>query len=140
MTENEYITQLENRCHSMAEDIITRLCKRAMRGMNQLEATLIGSTDNYPPKFKFIDILAIELQDRIEEEINPSLEDYIRTTLEEEQNNLSAEERFVLEQAYLDYNYEVDDAEITRQIRSRFYELVNEHYELKKIQNFIERR
>ena len=124
----------------MAEDIITRLCKRAMRGMNQLEATLIGSTDNYPPKFKFIDILAIELQDRIEEEINPSLEDYIRTTLEEEQNNLSAEERFVLEQAYLDYNYEVDDAEITRQIRSRFYELVNEHYELKKIQNFIERR
>lgn len=140
MTENEYITQLENRCHSMAEDIITRLCKRAMRGMNQLEATLIGSTDNYPPKFKFIDILAIELQDRIEEEINPSLEDYIRTTLEEEQNNLSAEERFVLEQAYLDYNYEVDDAEITRQIRSRFYELVNEHYELKKIQNVIERR
>jgi len=124
----------------MAEDIITRLCKRAMRGMNQLEATLIGSTDNYPPKFKFIDILAIELQDRIEEEINPSLEDYIRTTLEEEQNNLSAEERFVLEQAYLDYNYEVDYDEIARQIRSRFHELLNEHYELKKIQNFIERR
>lgn len=71
MTENEYITQLENRCHSMAAHIITRLCKKAMREMNQLEATLIGSTDNYPPKFKFIDILAIELQDRIEEEINP---------------------------------------------------------------------
>ena len=101
MTENEYITQLENRCHSMAEDIITRLCKRAMRGMNQLEATLIGSTDNYPPKFKFIDILAIELQDRIEEEINPSLEDYIRTTLEEEQNNLSAEEAYKTKQEFL---------------------------------------
>lgn len=140
MTENEYITQLEDRCHSMAEHIITRLCKKAMRGMNQLEATLVSSTDGYPKNFKFIDILSIELQNKIEEEINPSLEDYIRTTLEEEQNNLSAEERFVLEQAYLDYNYEVDDAEITRQIRSRFYELVNEHYELKKIQNFIERR
>lgn len=140
MTESEYITQLESKCHNMAEHIITRLCKRAMRGMNQLEATLVSSTDGYPKNFKFIDILSIELQGRIEEEINPFLEDYVWTKLEEEQNNLSAEERFVLEQAYLDYNYEVDDAEITRQIRSRFYELVNEHYELKKIQNFIERR
>ena len=140
MTENEYITQLENRCHSMAQDIITRLCKKAMREMNQLEATLIGSTDDYPPKFKFIDILSIELQDRIEEEINPVLEDYIWTALEKEQNNLSSEESFILEQAYLDYNYEADEAEITRQIRSRFYELLNEHYELKKIQKFIERR
>jgi len=34
---------------------------------------------------------------------------------------VSAEESFILEQAYLDYNYEVDDAEMTRQIRSRFY-------------------
>lgn len=140
MTENEYITQLEGRCHSMSEDIITGLCKRAMREMNQLEASLIGSTDAYPNNFKFIDVLSIELQDKIEEEINPCLEDYVWKTLDEEQNKLSAEESFVLEQACLDYNYEVDDAEITRQIRSRFYELVNEHYELKKIQNFIERR
>ena len=121
MTENEYITQLENRCHSMAEHIITRLCKRAMREMNQLEATLIGSTDNYPPKFKFIDILSIELQDRTEDEINPFMKDYIWTALEDEQNNLSSEERFVLEQAYLDYNYEVNYSEITSQIRSRFH-------------------
>ena len=140
MTESEYITQLENKCHSMAENIITRLCKRAMRGMNQLEATLVSSTDDYPKNFKFIDVLSIELQDRIEEEINPVLEDYIWTALEDEQNNLSSEERFVLEQAYLDYNYDVDYSEITSQIRSRFHELLNEHYELKKIQNFIERR
>ena len=63
MTEKEYITQLENRCHDMAEPIITRLCKRAMREMNQLEASLVSSTDDYPPGFKFIDILSIELQD-----------------------------------------------------------------------------
>lgn len=124
----------------MAAHIITRLCKKAMREMNQLEASQIGSTDAYPNNFKFIDVLSIELQDKIEEEINPCLEDYVWKTLDEEQNKLSAEESFVLEQACLDYNYEVDDAEITRQIRSRFYELVNEHYELKKIQNFIERR
>ena len=105
MTEKEYITQLENRCHNMAQRIITRLCKRAMREMNLLEATMAGSTDDYPKDFKFIDILSIELQDRTEEEINPFLEDYIRT-----------------------------------QIRSRFCELLNEHYELKKIQKFIDRR
>jgi hypothetical protein len=140
MTEKEYITQLENRCHNMAQRIITRLCKRAMRGMNQLEATMAGSTDDYPKDFKFIDILSIELQDRTEEEINPFLEDYIRTALEDEQNKLSAEESFVLEQAYLDYQFNVDEAEITGQIRSRFYELLNEHYELKKIQKFIDRR
>ena len=140
MTENEYITQVENRCHSMAENIITRLCKRAMREMNQLEATMAGSTDDYPKDLKFIDILSIELQDKIEEEINPVLEDYIWAALETEQNNLSSEESFILEQAYLDYRYEVDYAEITRQIRSRFYELLNEHYELKKIQKFIESR
>ena len=140
MTEKEFITQLENKCHTMAAYIITRLCKRAMREMNQLEATLAGSTDDYPSSFKFIDILSIELQDRIEEEINPFLEDYVWTTLEEEHQKLSSEETFILEQAYLDYQYEVDYSEITRQIRSRFYELLNEHYELKKIQKFIERR
>ena len=140
MTEKEYINQLENKCHRMAGYIITRLCKRAMREMNQLEATLAGSTDDYPSSFKFIDILSIELQDRIEEEINPSLEDYVWTTLEEERQKLSSEESFILEQAYLDYQYEVDYSEIASQIRSRFYELLNEHYELKKIQKFIERR
>ena len=67
MTESEYITPLENKCHRMAENIITRLCKRAMRGMNQLEATLVSSTDDYPKNFKFIDVLSIELQDNIEE-------------------------------------------------------------------------
>ena len=89
----------------MAENIITRLCKRAMREMNQLEATMAGSTDDYPKDFKFIDILSIELQDKIAEEINPFLEDYIWAALETEQNNLSSEESFILEQAYLDYRY-----------------------------------
>ena len=101
---------------------------------------MAGSTDDYPSSFKFIDILSIELQGRTEEEINPFLEDYVWTTLEEERQKLSSEETFILEQAYLDYQYEVDYSEITSQIRSRFYELLNEHYELKKIQNFIERR
>ena len=140
MTEKEFINHLENKCYKMAGHIITRLCKRAMREMNQLEATMAGSTDDYPSSFKFIDILSIELQDRTEEEINPFLEDYVWTTLEEERQKLSSEETFILEQAYLDYQYEVDYSEITSQIRSRFYELLNEHYELKKIQNFIERR
>ena len=101
---------------------------------------MAGSTDDYPKDFKFIDVLSIELQERTEEEINPFLEDYIRTALEDERNELSAEESFVLEQAYLDYQFNVDEAEITGQIRSRFYELLNEHYELKKIQKFIDRR
>lgn len=140
MTENEYITLVEDRCHSMAESIITRLCKRAIREMNQLEATMAGSTDDYPKDFKFIDILSIELQDKVEEEINPFLEDYIWNTLDAERNRLSPEESFILEQAYLDYQYNVDDAEVTSQIRSRFHELLNEHYELKKIQKFIDRR
>lgn len=140
MTEKEYITLVEDRCHSMAEGIITRLCKRAIREMNQLEATMAGSTDDYPKDFKFIDILSIELQDKVEEEINPFLEDYIWNTLDAERNRLSPEESFILEQAYLDYQYNVDDAEVTSQIRSRFHELLNEHYELKKIQKFIDRR
>jgi hypothetical protein len=31
MTESEYITNLEDRCRSVAEHIITRLCKRARK-------------------------------------------------------------------------------------------------------------
>lgn len=139
MKEIEINTTLDDKVISMAENIVTRLCKRAMRTMNEVGKDIVLTTDEYPKSFTFIDRLSIELQDRTYDEIDPiALEDYVMSTLDDEWKHLPAKETVVLRQAYPDLDD--DDDEITRQIRDCFHKMLDEHYELKKIQNFIDKR
>ena len=142
MTENrdfDFICQFESECQSYANDIILRICKKAIRVMNQQEATLAGSTDDYPNNFTFYDILSIELQDRSYNEINPFLEDFIVSTLENEYDKVKGIEKLVLEYSECTENSECDINKVKRNIYEQFHTMLNEHYSIKKIQNYIER-
>jgi hypothetical protein len=107
--------------------------------MNQQEATLAGSTDDYPNNFTFYDILSIELQDRSYNQINPFLEDFIVSTLENEYDKVKGIEKLVLEYSECSEDSECDIEKVKRNIYEQFHSMLNEHYTIKKIQNYIER-
>lgn len=138
MTEYQYIEDFTRNCKQLSDEIITRLCKRAIKNMNKIEATTAGSTDDYPVNFKFFDILCIELQSKYYDEINPFLEDFVEDSLMYEYEKLPSTERLIVDYSdYSDY-YEYDPSIARNAILSKFNELWNEHYSTQKIQKFIE--
>lgn len=66
----DFIFEFERDCNDLSRDIVSRLCKRAIKKMNKLESTLAGSTDDYPSSLSFFDILSVELQTKYYDEIN----------------------------------------------------------------------
>lgn len=133
----DFITGLEGDCDYYAQDIISRLCKRAIKVMNKQDAYLAGSTDYYPPTFTFYDILSIELQEKCYEEINPYLQDFVETSLDNEYEKLPALERFVLDHCVHDEHLKCDTRAIEGKIYDSFHAMLNEHYETRKIQDYL---
>lgn len=139
--ENDYIDfiyDIERECETLSKDIVSRLCKRAIKNMNKLNSCLAGSTDDYPSSFTFFDVLSIELQSKSYEEINPFLHDYVEDTLDNEYKNLPPLERFVLDHSECAENLECNVEAVHGKIYNAFHELLNEHWKTKKIQKFEE--
>lgn len=144
MTAEELINSIERECYSLAQEIIDKVCRRAMREMNSRLGLIIS--DDYPNLFRFIDYLACEIQSKTYNEIffpGHLLENYIVETLDKEYNNFTVIEKTVL--SYADFTpqagkgYDWNDPK--PQISSRFHELLNKHWvESKKIQHFQESR
>lgn len=142
MIAEELINNIERNCAYLSKDIIDKVCRRAMRVMNSNLGFIIA--DDYPNTFRFIDYLSCEIQSKTYDEIffpGRLLEDYIDETLEKEYENLNAVEKTVLsysdfeQQSCVDYDW-CDPMPL---IRSRFHELLNEHWaNTKKIQHFEE--
>jgi hypothetical protein len=142
MTENkefDLICQFESECQNYAKSIILRICKNAIKVINKQEAKLAGSTDDYPTNFNFFDILSVELQDRSYDEINPYLEDFVENTLDVEYDKISGIEKLVLEYSECSERSECDIEKVKSNIYSQFHIMMNEHYCLRKIQNYIDR-
>ena len=78
----DFIYEIENDCNTLSRDIISRLCKRAIKQMNKINSYNAGSTDDYPSSFTFFDILSIELQSKSYEEINTFLSDVVHNSLD----------------------------------------------------------
>lgn len=135
----DYIYAFERECDQLSRDIVTRLCKRAIKKMNKVDSYLAGSTDDYPSTFSFFDILSIELQTKSYEEINPHLRNFIEGTLEDEYNNLPPLEMFVLDHSECAEHLECDIDAVQNKIYSTFHKMLNKHWETKKIQRFEER-
>lgn len=135
----DFISELESDCDLLSQDIISRLCKRAIKVMNEQEANLASSTDDYPSSFSFFDILSIELQSKCYEEISPYLRDFVETTLDNEYEKLPALERFVLDHCAHNERLECDSQAIEKKIYDAFHEMLNEHYMINKIQDFVGR-
>lgn len=144
MTAEELIDNIQRDCTCLSKEIIDKICHRAMREMNSQLGFLIA--DDYPNSFRFIDYLSCEIQSKTYDEIffpGRLLEDYIDETLDKEYENLNAVEKTVL--SYSDFEQQssvgYDWCDPMPLIRSRFHELLNEHWaNTKKIQHFVETR
>ena len=130
----QILEDIQDQCELFAGDIITRLCKRAIRKMNSWDVKI--GTDDYPASFKFFDILSIEYQSKTYDEISPFLEDAIDGALAYEYENLSPRDRFFVDYSRCYYDNGYDPLSIEQLIHNRFNELLNEHWETKKISNF----
>ena len=139
MTEDEKLIQeVQDQCEYFAKGIINSLCKRAIRKINSWNIHI--GTDDYPSSFNFFNILSIEYQSKCYDEISPCLEDAIEGVLDNEYEKLLPQERFFVDYSQCYYDNEFDSESIKRKIYDRFYEILNEHWESKKIANFEEKR
>ena len=135
----DFIYEIERDCERLSQDIISRLCKRAIKKLNKFDSSLAGKTDDYPSSFKFCDVLSVELQSSCYEEINPFLRDFIDNTLYDEYNELSQVERFIVDHSVCAEKCECDCDAVLRNIDSEFHKMLDEQYYTKKIQHFVER-
>lgn len=148
MDNSGYIKDLENRlldierdCNSFANDILTVVCKRAIRKMNKWNPNLACGHDDYPTNFKFFDILSVELQTYSYCDINPYLEDAVEGALASEYDKLSPQEKFFVRNYNCSFAENFDDTAIIMLLNERFNKLYNEHWsESKKIQHFEDTR
>lgn len=135
---DKLIEEIQDQCQNFAKDIITRLCKRAIRKMNSWNVNI--ATDDYPKTFNFFDILSVEFQSKSLDEISPYLQEAVEGVLDNEYDSLPPKERFFVDysQCYCDNGY--DPISIQQLIYNRFNDLLNEHWQSKKISNFEESR
>ena len=137
MEEIDLIYQFEGDCKKLSEDIISRLCKRAIATLKTVDSDLIDRYHSFPKNFNFWDILSIEIQSRTYEEIALGLEEGIDEVLEMEFNNLPAIERTILEYSECAEGLECNLVAVFSNIRSELFGMCDKHYYTAEIQNFI---
>lgn len=134
------LQEIQSCCQKFSEEIVTKICKRSIKTINSWGRNYIGFGEDYPTKFTVFDILSIELQSKYYEELNPFLQDAIYGALENQYNSISSIESFILDYSVCFDNDGIDKEAIQNKILEKLNELLNEHYQLKKIQNFEEKR
>lgn len=95
---NKFISQLEDDCYPLVDEIIDAVCKNVVKRMNT-EAEHISLCDDMPQDFTFFDQLSVLHQSMDYDEIffpNGVLEDYIDKLIELELNELSRKDKIIL--------------------------------------------
>ena len=133
----DFILKIEKECNNLSEDIITRLCKRAIKRLNNKIPNGIGLSCDYPASFNTFDILSIEIQSHYYDEINPLLRDCIEDNLEIEYEKLPDIERLIVDYSECSEHLVIDHEAIEMKIFNTFHEILNVHYNTKKIQDYI---
>ena len=96
------------------------ICKRVIRRLNkEIDSSCLYGADDFPKKFNTFDILSIQIQSMYMDEINPKIEDYILDILEDEAEKTGCE---------------------SEGLYDLFRKKLDEHYYIKKIQNYIDKR
>lgn len=130
---DKFISQLENDCYPLVDEIIDTVCKNVIKRINT-ESEQISLCDDLPQEFTFFDQLSVLHQSRDYDEIffpNGVLEDYIDNSIELELNELPRKYKIILwySNCRSEYgnDYEVFDA---RNIcNQHFNDLQNKRYE-----------
>lgn len=140
--EDNLLHEIQNKCSSFADELITLTAKRINRTINTWPVYVIPCADDYPSRFTTYDILCCEYQSKTWDEISPLLENAIDGALNKAYDSLSPKEKFFIEYSECYYNSRaLDNNEIYKLIYDRFIELINEHWsESRIIQNFQEKR
>ena len=128
MEAEEFIEEMQQSFSGMTDGIIHTVCSRAVRSMNKVDPTSISSTDGYPARFNFFDVLSIEFQDNGFSSISPYLEDLIDAELEKAYNSLPRIEREVLYYALVDYSEDSGMDQVYDAIRDSLVDMLNEHW------------
>lgn len=136
----QLVQEIQSGCQEFADEIITKICKRTIKTINSWGRNTIDFGEDYPTKFTIFDVLSIELQSKYYEELNPFIRDAIAGALENQYDSLSSQESFILDYSECFDNNGIDKEAIQNRILEKFNELLNEHYQLRKIQDFEERR
>lgn len=140
-SDSELLSQRDSSsCQDFSDEIITKICKRAIKTINSWDRNFIDFGEDYPTKFTVFDVLSVELQSKYYEELNPFFRDAIDGALENQYNSLSSVESFILDYSECSDHNGIDREAVQSKILKKFNELLNEHYQLRKIQNFEEKR
>lgn len=135
-TDSEILKEIVMECDEMSKEILRRLCKRVFKQLNDLEegGKLIIFPEDYPKNFTFLDKLSIECQSKNYDEIHHGLGETIYNFLEDEYKKLPKMESFIVDHS--DY-FEPDSNEVMQKIAGVFNDMWDEHYDSKKIQDYI---
>lgn len=142
MPQNELLEEIQEQCSLFSYELITLVCKRAIRTINTWKAHALPYADDFPNTFTTFDILSVLFQSMGFEEISPRLYDAIEGTLSSAYESLSAQEKFFIQYSECYINKEcLSPNDIDKKLYDRFVDMLNEHwYNSKKIQNFEEKR
>ncbi len=155
----KFIRIFEKKCEPFADDIIDKVCKRAIRRMNKemkvdthikcskfVNYIKFFSDDfigyEFPNTLTFFDSLSILYQSYSLDEMGIPyglLEDYILYTLRNEIDSLSEIEKLVFSYGYylVDSEGEFDFYEAVYKAKTHFIEILNNHTSLVKIEKFL---
>ena len=129
--------KIVDECEHLAQPIIDRMLKRAIKVLNSFGRDTLGLSEDYPKGFSAFDVLSIELDTKTYDEINPwGLEDLVKKTVLDEYEKLPAAERFFVEHSILFPND--DEQQIEQKVISAFHAKMNEQLKTRKIENFME--
>lgn len=132
---------LEKQAGYLYSDILSKVCRRAIAVMNKKLRHPSLSGGDFPYNFTFFDQFSVLIQSISMDEMGyPSgmLEDYISDVLEKEGDRVSDSESFVI--SYCLHPSEDERCEFQSDLMKRFLDMANDHYSLKKIQSYLERR
>lgn len=130
---DKFITQLENDCRPLVDDIIKDVCQRMINRINN-DLKTIKLSDDLPANFTFFDQLSVLHQSQDYNDIyfpNGMLGDYIDDVIELELKNLSRKDKIIL--WYSDCRpicgtgYDLFDA--SEICKEQFNDLLNKRYE-----------
>ena len=115
-SEDEWLLQeIQEQCSLFADELMTLVCKRAIRVINTWPTNVISGADDYPNRFSTYDILCCEHQSKNWNEMNPLLEDSVIGTLSKAYGSLSPKDKFFVEYSEFYYNIRfLDIAEIEK--------------------------
>lgn len=145
---DDFISQIEKDCSSFVDELLNKVCKRAIRRMNketkQGNFGRVSLSDDLPISFSFFDQLTILHQSKDYDEIffpPGMLSNFIDDVLDDELNKLTAIEKTILwySDCHGDFGSSYEICDIRPKLYERFVEIQNEHYECRKIQNYIEK-